>query len=299
MKHAAPGVLERLHVSRAAWKAAKLPAHFRETARKADSDALCSPVAAVCASEILLHGRATLPERASSPDIRYLVLVDVPEPALVRLPRMLGVHRPDYRLYCTRDAGCIRRLIIGLSRKQPVLGIVDAYLLGPDLYVLTADFELRCFPLKKIPVLARLGASERGEFAVDQDGSYLHWPAHDLHVGVSQLLQEVDPAFMTDVAIERNEYDHVGMAVRAMREERALRQSDIPGISVRQVSRIEQGFSRLRFGAAQRLAAAFGIGTGELLDELGRRAADLRAGAEGSPRLRRIEADPEPAGTAA
>jgi hypothetical protein len=284
----APG---RLYFSRAALRAANLPAHIRAGVQKVDTRGLKEPVAVVCASELLAGGREKLPDWTGS-DTRYLVLDDVPGPALVRLPRILGVHRPDYRLYVTRDAGTIRRLLIGLSRRQPVLGIVDAYVLGYELYVLTADFESRCFPIRKISVFAGFAEADRAEFTVDEDGSYLHWPAHDLHVGVSQLLQEVDPAFMTDVAIERNEYDKVGQALSAMRDDRGLRQSDIPGISVRQVSRVEKGTSRLRYTAARKFASAFGMDTGAFLDELGRRAAALHNSKDGARPLRQRRIEP-------
>jgi hypothetical protein len=146
-----PETPERLYLSRAALRMANLPAHIRAGVRKANGQGLKEPVAVVCASELLAGGREKLPEWTGS-DTRYLVLDDVPEPALVRLPRILGVHRPDYRLYVTRDTGSVRRLLIGLSRSQPVLGIVDAYLLAGELYVLTSDFEPRCFPVRKISV---------------------------------------------------------------------------------------------------------------------------------------------------
>lgn len=287
---------ERLHLSRNALRAANLPRHIRTGIPALNTRSLQERVVVLCASEVLPGGRGKLPDWKPGADIRYLVLIDVPEPALVRLPRILGIQRPDYRLYLTRDTGTVRRLLIGLSRRQPVLGIVDAYLLSSDLYVLTADFELRCFPLRKIPPLARLRVKDSAHFTVDADGSYLYWPAGDLHIGVSQLLQEVDPAFMTDVAIERNEYDKVGAVLRAMRDERSLRQSDIAGMSVRQVSRVEQGVSRLRYGAAQRFAAAFGMETRVFLDELGRRAAALHdtRGLAQPLRLRRTEVDVEP-----
>ncbi len=266
---------QRLHVSRSALKRAALPSHLRARLTRVDTRPLVSPVAVVCASEILTAPREALPEPVFGSDTRYLVLVDVPEPALIRLPRALGLHRPDYRLYVTCAAEAVRRLVVGLSRRQPVLGIVDAYVLGTDVHVLTADFELRCFPVRTLPALARLRGDALAQFVVDEDGSYLHWPAADLHLGVSQLLQEVDPAFMADIAIERNERDRVGPALRALREERGLRQSDIVGLSERQVSRVESGVSRLRYGAAQTFATALGMETGALLDELGRRAAAL------------------------
>jgi transcriptional regulator with XRE-family HTH domain len=297
-RHAGPA---RLYLSRAALTRANLPRHLRTGISGVNDRALDEPVVVACASEILAGGRERFAWDAR-PDMRYLVLADVPEPALVRLPRLLGLHRPDYRLHVSRDFGTVRRLLIGLRRTQPVLGIVDAYLLlDRDLYVLTADFELRCFPIRKVSLLAALSAADRVRFTVDEDGSYLYWPAHDLHLGVSQLLQEVDPAFMVDVAIERNEHDKTGAALRAMREQRGLRQSDIPGISVRQVSRVEKGTSRLRYGAAQRFAAAFGLETSVFLDELARVAAAIHDAAESSwpPRQRRTMADTEPADSAA
>ncbi|HEV3051803.1 MAG TPA: DUF2442 domain-containing protein [Longimicrobium sp.] len=279
---------------------AKLPRHIRAAIAGVNAQALKEPVAVLCASELLASGRNNLPAWSSASETRYLLIADVPEPALVRLPRILGVRRPDYRMYVTRDAGTIHRLIIGLSRRQPVLGIVDAYPLGGEFHVLTADFELRCFPIRKLPILARLGAADLAQFSVDEDGSYLHWPAHDLHIGVSQLLQEVDPAFMADVAMERNEYDNTGVALRAMREERSLKQSEIPGISARQVSRVEAGVSRLRYSAAQKFAAAFGMETGALLDQLGRRASALfNVSHQARPlRLKQPESDVEPTGCA-
>jgi hypothetical protein len=281
----AQGSAKRLHISPVALRRANLPKHIRAGIPAVNARGLQEPVAVVCASELLTGGREERPHWTDS-DTRYLVLDDVPEPALVRLPRILRVRRPDYRLYVTRDVGTVRRLLIGLTRRQPVLGIVDAYLLDNALHVLTADFEPRCFPIRTISLLKRLGAADRAQFTIDEDGSYLHWPARDLHLGVSQLLQEVDPAFMIDVAIERNENDKVGPALSAMREQRGLRQSDIPGISVRQVSRVEQGTSRLRYSAAQKFAAAFGMETGAFLDELGRRAAELHSDS-GIPGLRR------------
>jgi hypothetical protein len=296
MKDANSFSADRLYLSPGALKSARLPAHLRKGIRDANVQALCAPVAVACASEVL-NGRAKLDVPAGDSETRYLVLIDVPLPALIHLTRKLGVSRPDYRLYQTSDVGAIRRLLIGLSRKQPVLGIVDAYVLGGDLHVLTADFEQRCFPFRKLPLLARLNAATRARLAVDEDGSFLHWAEQDLHVGVSQLLQEVDPAFMADIAIERNERDKVGVAVRLMREERSLTQSDIPGISVRQVSRIEGGVSRLRYAAAQRFAEAFRMDTGAFLNEVGQRAASIRA-ASSRPRMVRRRRSRAPTGSA-
>jgi hypothetical protein len=266
----------RLFVSRAAQKFAALPAHLRKAAHDAPAEGLKTPVCVICASEVLASGPVQLPPIGSGTETRYLVLVDVPEQALVRLPRALGVQRPEYRLYQTPDPGALRRLLIALARPEPMFGIVDAYVVGASLHVLTGDFEFRCFPVRKIPALSRLPAADRPRFTVDVDGSYLHWPARDIHLGVSQLLQEADPAFMADVAIRRSERDKLGPALRTLREEVGIRQSDVAGIGERQVHRIETGVSRLRYESAQKFAKAFGMTTGALLTELAQRAAAQR-----------------------
>lgn len=266
----------RLYVSRAAQKFAALPAHLRKAAHGATGEGLTTPVCVICASEVLASGPVQLPPVGAGPETRYLVLVDVADPALVRLPRALGLQRPEYRLYQTSDASALRRLLISLARPEPMFGIVDAYVVGASLYVLTGDFELRCFPIRKVPALSPLPAAERPRFTVDADGSYLHWPARDIHLGVSQLLQEADPAFMADVAIRRSERDKLGPALRTLREELGLRQSDVPGIGERQVHRIENGVSRLRYESAQKFAKAFGMTTGALLAQVAQRAAAQR-----------------------
>jgi len=265
-----------LYVSGAAQKFAALPPHLRKAARTATREGLKTPVCVVCASEVLASGPTGLPPMSSGAETRYLVLVDVPAQALVRLPRALGLHRPEYRLCQTPDPGALRRLLIALARPEPLLGIVDAYVVGASLHVLTGDFEFRCFPIRKIPALSRLAAAERPRFTVDEDGSYLHWPARDIHLGVSQLLQEADPAFMADVAIRRSERDKLGPALRTLREELGLRQSDIAGIGERQMHRIETGVSRLRYESAQKIAKAFRMTTGALLAELAQRASAQR-----------------------
>jgi hypothetical protein len=269
------------HISPALLEAASLSPALRRVARGATGrgaePALVAPVVASLASELLSGTAEGFPPACGGPTTRYLVVIDVPEPALMRLPAVLELRRPDYRLHVTRDLGVVRRLLVSSLREDPRLGVVDAYLLGDALVVLTGDFEIRSFPVERVPELAALAPDERGTFEIDADGAYLHWPARDLHVGVSQLLQATDPAFATDIEIERNSNDLSGRALRSLREERGVRQVDVPGLSERQVRRIEDGLSRLRPASAASLAAALGMSVGDLLAEVGRRAVQLRS----------------------
>jgi hypothetical protein len=265
-------------ISRKLETAAALSAPLKRVARQIGSagGVFVAPVVAGFASEFIDSDRTirTLPHR--SPSTRYLAVIDVPEPALMRLPGVLELRRPEHRLHVTRDVGTVRRLLVSSLRTDPRLGLVDAYVLRDSLVVLTGDFESRSFPIDRIPVLVSIAPSERSAFEIDADGSYLHWPAHDLHLGVSQLLQAADPAFLIDIEIERNSNDFSGRALRMIREARGLRQADVPGLSERQVRRIEDGVSRLRPASARSLAAALEMTVSDLLTEIGRRATQLR-----------------------
>jgi hypothetical protein len=250
---------------------------LKRVARKIglEGGVLAAPVVAAFASEFIVpEGNSRLPRGGTS--TRYLAIIDVPDPALMRLPGVLELRRPEHRLHLTRDVGVVRRLLVSSLRADPRLGIVDAYVLGDSLVVLTGDFELRSFPIDRIPALVSIAQPERSAFEIDADGSYLHWPAHDLHLGVSQLLQAADPAFLIDIEIERNSNDFSGRALRMIREARSLRQADVPGLSERQVRRIEDGVSRLRPASARSFAAALEMTVSDLLTEIGRLATQLR-----------------------
>lgn len=261
-------------ISPALLAAAALPAPLRRAAARPGAGA--PSVVAGFASELILGpAEGGLPGRRGS-STRYLVVIDVPDAALMRLPALLDLRRPDYRLHVTRDVGAVRRLLVASLRGDPRLGIVDAYLLGASLIVVTGDFEIRSFPVDRVPELAALEEAERAAFEIDVDGSYLHWPSRDLHVGVAQLLQAADPGYLVDLEIQRNSSDFTGRALRLIREERGLRQIDVPGLSERQVRRIEDGLSRLRPPSARHFADALGMSVSDLLAEIGRRAVQLR-----------------------
>lgn len=260
---------------------AHLPRRLLQRARTLETEESTSDsgvfVTVALASELYETPSQQLPRRATGPDTWYLVLNDLPVPALMRLPSALRLHRPDQRLHVTEDPLAVRRLVIARARPDPIEGIVDAYVVGETLNLLLGDLSFREFPIRRIPGLERLPAAAWPCFELDEDGSFLRWADHDLFLGVSQLLQAVDPAYLADVEIERYARDSTGAAVSEMRGAHSLRQSDIPGLSERQVRRIEQGISRLTADAATKLAAAFDQSLREFLDELATRVSRLRA----------------------
>jgi hypothetical protein len=243
-----------------------------------DADEREFPVVVACASDVLGTAEWRPPQSAVTSDTRYLLIADVPVSALGRLSSVFDVRRPEQRMHVTEDARAVVRLLIAQHRDAPLEGIVDAYLLESRLILLLGDFSIRSFPVAAVPVLCDLEPRDRAAFELDEDGSYLYWPVADLHLGVSQLLQAVDPPYLADIEVRRFPASvAIGARIAALREARDLRQRDIEGLSERHVRRIEQGVARLTGDSAVKLAGALTMDLDEFLTELAEAAADSGA----------------------
>lgn len=267
--HFSPAVLE------------EMPDHIRRSLRPLlgadsvlDSEAEKS-LAVATASEILKRGWDCLPRWVDA-ETHFLILADVPEPALFRLPTILRIHKPDQRIHVTRDSAALKRQAIALNREHAFEGLLDAYLVDRDLFVVHGDFSVRAFPLSQLDFLSELSEEEIQAFQLHTSGSFLHWPSHDLRVGASQLLQAVDPMFLAAIAIERYSTEKMSLALRALRRDSGLTQSDIPGLSDRHIRRLENEEVRLTTEAAEKYAKAFETSLSEFLEQLGRRLTELR-----------------------
>jgi hypothetical protein len=271
MWYYSPCIRKTAAVPAALWRAKESFAACR------DHDDQEFPVVVACASDILGPAEWRPPQSGVTSDTRYLLIGDVPVPALARLSSIFDVRRPEQRMHVTQDPQAVIRLLIAQHRDAPLEGIVDAHLLGDTLVLLLGDFSTRSFPVDKVPSLCELDRSDRAAFELDEDGSYLYWPVADLHLGVSQLLQAVDPPYLADVEVRRFPASAaIGARIAALREARELRQRAIQGLSERHVRRIEQGIARLTGDSALKLASAFGMDLDEFLSEVAEAAADSR-----------------------
>ena len=238
------------------------------------------------ASELMRLDRVTRLDWVNT-ETRYLVVLDVPEQTVLRLASTLRLHKPDRRLQVCRDPSVVKRLVIALKRPAPWEGILDAYVLDGVLMVVLGDMSVREFPIDRLPRVRRFEPAVVGRFVIDSAGSYLHWPDRDVHMGPSQMLQAVDPMYLSDVEIRRYQMENVSQVLLDMRNDRQLKQTDIPGLSARHVRRLEKEAARLTVDAAAKFASAFSMTLSEFLDELSERITALREGAETSrPRER-------------
>lgn len=236
------------------------------------------------ASELLDRDSLRLPDWVDT-DTRYLVVLDVPEQAMLRLASRLRLHKPDQRLQVCRDPSVVKRLVIALKRSVPWEGILDAYVLEDSLVMVLGDMSVRKFPVGRLPKVRGLEPAVVKQFEIDSAGSYLHWPDADVHMGPSQMLQAVDPIYLSEVEIRRYQMENVSQALFDMRNDRRLKQTEIPGLSERHVRRLEKEKARLTVEAANKFADAFELTLSEFLDELSERITALR-GTAGSNRPR-------------
>ena len=252
-------------------------AEFRTLARQlATSNSGPEPSLVVArASELVGPNRVTLPDWVDT-ETRYLVVLDMAEQAVLRLASTLRLHRPDQRLQVCRDPLVVKRLVIALKRSAPWEGILDAYVLADSLVVVLGDMSAREFPIRRLPRIRRFEPAVLSHFEIDSAGSYLYWPDRDVHMGPSQMLQAVNPMYLAEVEIRRYQMENVSQSLLDMRNDRRLKQTEIPGLSERHVRRLEKEEVRLTVEAATKFASAFGLTLSEFLDELSARITALR-----------------------
>jgi hypothetical protein len=173
-----------------------------------------------------------------------------------------------------REVALAQRLLIALDHAGAENRIVDAWWEGMTLLVVSPTregFRKLRVPLERLPALQRLPDDQRREFEIDEEGTFLYWPGGDIHLGWEQFEYAVDKAAGLKAKQQTAAFNRAyGAAIRKLRREKGLRQSDIKGLTARQVGRIESG-SRATLSALRKLAAAHGLAVNEYMDELAKR----------------------------
>jgi len=146
--------------------------------------------------------------------------------------------------------------------------IADASIADDRLFVKSCAMELFEVPVDKIPALKAVPPADRNKFEIDEDGSFLHWPGADIHLDLDTLRVAINPsarrrAFYAK-AIRNTQY---GKAIARLRQEKGLKQSEIPGLSERQVRRMERGESS-GYESLSKMAVAHGVSLDKYLNEL-------------------------------
>jgi hypothetical protein len=160
----------------------------------------------------------------------------------------------------------LSRLTAAHDTKDSNRRILDARFEDGVLRTVSADFRRLAIPVAKIPPLAKAALAAVQTFEIDTDGSYLYWPKLDVHLGWEQLAQIVDPIAVHKAKQKSREFNvRYGAAIQQLRQDAGLALNAIPGLSDKQLRRIERGDCRLTSNAAESLAQAHGMQPNEYL----------------------------------
>lgn len=147
--------------------------------------------------------------------------------------------------------------------------IARASVCGESLLVMNCaleSFEIACddlTPLKKIP------KAKRSEFRISDSGSYIYWESGDVHLDIDAIRYATDENWRKKLDLERLTHNkNFGRAIASIRKQYDLDKTDIPGVSDRQLRRIENEGARPSIHTLTALAKAHNKDTNAYLGEL-------------------------------
>ena len=186
----------------------------------------------------------------------------------IRAESRLHVVKVD-SLEAPRFSELLGRVCFALGGDKKRGGIIDAYLLRDKLLVRGPENRMLHVPLHDVKALRGQPRAVLQKFVIDPDGSFIFWPDIDVHLGWNQLLQATDPAELHKAQQRSAGFNQrYGNAIRKCREAAGISQAKVPGITDRQLRRIESGESRATTAALTALAAAHGQDVNDYMEKL-------------------------------
>ena len=191
------------------------------------------------------------------------IRADVKTELLPKLMHESGVSTLKHT-FIHQNPEALCRLLRAWQLGAPDALIADASVADDTLFVVSCSFRFYHIPFAGLPVLGKISPENRNSFVIDEDGSFLHWPHDDIHIDIDTLEYHTNPVYRKKADLKRLQYNQkFGDFLKRLRKETGLRQSDIPGLSARQVRRIENGETPVTAGALEKLAAVMRIIAGE------------------------------------
>ncbi len=186
------------------------------------------------------------------------------------LPQLL--HEANLRMsqhiLVHSDMDVPKRVLTAWSLGWPDQVIASAQVIDDELFVMGCDHTLFRVRFEEMPALARIPVNQRSDFTISSEGSYIHWPDVDVHLDLDAIRYAKDKAWRQKKDQARLVYDaRFGEAVAILRKKHELNQSDIQGLSERQVRRIEKG-ERTKVDTLAVLAKSHGLSLKDYLDKI-------------------------------
>jgi DNA-binding Xre family transcriptional regulator len=161
----------------------------------------------------------------------------------------------------------LQRVLNAWGRRASDQLIADAAVADGRLYVISCSLRMYAIAFEELPALRRINIGMRCDFVIEEDGSFIHWPDYDIHLDLEMLEYHTNEEYRKKADLERLQYHkQLGRALKKLRESSGRRQSDIPGLSARQVRRIENGETPVTLQSLEKIARGLGMTVGQLMN---------------------------------
>jgi hypothetical protein len=190
--------------------------------------------------------------------------------------------------YVAPDAAALRRIVLARQGNAEKELVASASIEGGKLVVWSCEPSRYEVPVAELAPLAGMAPGALMRFEVSPSGSRIHWSDADVDINLDTIREHADPSVRREhEAVAREEASRYADAIRRFREERGLKQTDISGLTDRQVRRLEDGDTVPQVGTLRKLAAAHGLSIEDYLSELAKRSRSRPARKRPQPRRRR------------
>jgi transcriptional regulator with XRE-family HTH domain len=153
--------------------------------------------------------------------------------------------------------------------------IADATVVDDTLWVQSCAFERFSVSFDAFAALRSMPEEARADFRIEDDGLLLYWPKFRVHLDLDEIRFANDPERKREaLARSLGSQRAIGAALRRLRENANLAQSDIPGMSERQVRRVETG-DRLTVDTIDAFSAALSMDPDHLLERISQLVGDV------------------------
>ena len=183
------------------------------------------------------------------------------------LTSRLGSRKDDP--YISPNVDAVRRILMAYAVGSERHLIASATVMDGVLSVWSCEPKLYQSAAAEIPALRTLEPEELANLNVSASGSRVHWAAGDIDLDMDAIREFIDPS-ERKAAESKYRADAVqyGVAIRKVREHSSLRQANIPGLSEREVRRLENGEVLPHSDTLKKLADAHGWSVAEYMAKL-------------------------------
>ena len=139
------------------------------------------------------------------------------------------------------DSSIPKRVLTAWLRNAQAELIAEAIVAEDRLIVVSCEPKAYEVSFDQMPALKKIAPRYRMNFELAEDGSFIHWPSADIHLDLDAIRAVIDSRWRKKSERLRQAHGReYGAAIAALRREHDLKQTDIAGISERQLRRVEE-----------------------------------------------------------